>query len=242
MHPNYQGRSPFFVACQRRNLDILRIFEEWKTQAIMVQDFLGENMLFVCAREGDVEIFNWFGGSNNFYRARGQQNYKGHTVEYVVCIAGKTGIVEEIRPKLDTKDYYGNLPLHYTIANDDEQMVRKYFTNGKAYFDLRNFKYETIFHTAAKHNSEASMRALLGRSVFLDALVRRDFKGDTPLHTAAKAGSLQILEMYLTAATPAFLELQNDFGLTPLQSVKEKISLIYEKIADLNTRKKELAA
>lgn len=53
-------------------MDILRIFEEWKTKAIMVQDYLGENMLFVCAREGDVEIFNWFGGSNNFYRARGQ--------------------------------------------------------------------------------------------------------------------------------------------------------------------------
>jgi hypothetical protein len=35
-------------------------------------------------------------------------------------MSGKTGIVEEIRPKLDTKDYYGNLPLHYTIAHDDE--------------------------------------------------------------------------------------------------------------------------
>ena len=119
MQPNYLGRSPFFVACQRRNLELLRIFENWKTKAIIVQDYLGENMLFVCAREGDVEIFNWFGGSNNFYRARGQQNYKGHTIEHTVCIAGKTGIVEEIRPKLDTKDYYGNLPLHYTIASDD---------------------------------------------------------------------------------------------------------------------------
>lgn len=173
----------------------------------MVQDYLGENMLFVCAREGDVEIFNWFGGSNNFYRARGQQNYKGHTIEHIVCIAGKTGIVEEIRPKLDTKDYYGNLPLHYTIASDDEQMVRKYFTNGKAYFDIRNFKYETIFHTAAKHDSEDSMRAILGRAVFLEELIKRDFKGDTPLHTAAKSGSTKILQFFLSACTPAFLEI-----------------------------------
>jgi hypothetical protein len=46
--------------------------------------------------------------------------------------------------------------------------------------------------------------------------------------------------LFLTASTPAFLELQNDFGLTPLQAAKEKISLIYEKIADLNTRKQDL--
>ena len=84
------------------------------------------------------------------------------------------------------------------------------------------------------------MKALLGRTVFLEELVKRDFKGDAPLHTAAKAGSIQILELYLTASTPAFLELQNDFGMTPLQSVVEKISLIYEKIAELNSRKKDI--
>ena len=131
MVPNFLGRSPFFVACQRRNLELLRIFEIWKSRAIVIQDYLGENMLFVCAREGDVEVFNWFTGSNNFFRARGQQNYKGQTIEHVVCIEGKTSIVQDIRPKLDTKDYYGNLPIHYTIARDDHLMVMKYFTKGK---------------------------------------------------------------------------------------------------------------
>lgn len=29
-------------------------------------------------------------------------------------------------------------------------MVKKYFINPKAYFELRNFKFETIFHVAAK--------------------------------------------------------------------------------------------
>jgi hypothetical protein len=38
-----------------------------------------------------------------------------------------TSIVDDIRPKLDTKDYYGNMPIHYTIANDDDKMVMKYF-------------------------------------------------------------------------------------------------------------------
>ena len=124
-------------------------------------------MLFVCAREGDVELFEWFNSSNNFFRARGQQNYKGQTIEHIVCLEGKTSIVQDIKPKLDTKDYYGNLPIHYTIAMDDHEMVMKYFTIGKTrYFELRNFKYETIFHVAAKNNSLQSIKALLGRSIF----------------------------------------------------------------------------
>jgi len=75
------------------NLELLEIFSEWKSKAIVVQDYLGENMLFICAREGDVDMFNWFAGSNNFFRARGQQNYKGHTIEHAVCLAEKTNIV-----------------------------------------------------------------------------------------------------------------------------------------------------
>jgi len=164
-------------------------------------------MLFMCAREGEVEIFDWFSGSHSFFQARGQQNYKGQTIEHVVCIEGKTDIVEEIRPKLDTKDYYGNLPLHYTIINDDSEMVKRYFTNTRAYFELRNFKYETIFHTAAKHNSLQSLKELLGSTVWIEELLKRDFKGDTPLHAAAKAGSLEVMQFYLESCTEPFLDL-----------------------------------
>ena len=241
MRPNSFGRSPFFLACQTacetKRLQLLEIFESMKTQAIVVQDYLGENMLFMCARSSAVEVFNWFQGTdletyNNFFRARGQQNYKGQSIEHVVCIEGKTNIVQDIRPKLDTKDYYGNLPIHYTIANNDYQMVLNYFTKCKAYFDLRNFKNETIFHIAAKHNSLRSIKAILGKTVFVEEMLKRDFKGDTPLHAAAKAGSYDVLEFYLSACTPSFLTLENDFGLTPIQATAEKICILQEKIRD----------
>ena len=50
MHPNYQGRSPVYVACEKKNLLLLQIFHSMKSQAVIVKDYLGENMLFVCAR------------------------------------------------------------------------------------------------------------------------------------------------------------------------------------------------
>ncbi len=59
MQPNYLGRSPFFIACMKQNLEIMKVFKEWKYRAMTVQDYLGENMLFVCARNGDLDIYNW---------------------------------------------------------------------------------------------------------------------------------------------------------------------------------------
>ena len=117
MKPNYLGRSPFYLACEKRNLLLLQVFEKMKSQAVVVKDYLGENMLFVCARQGDAEVMNWFSGSNNFYRARGQSNYKGQTIEHILCMTGRTSIVDSIQPRIEAiQDFYGNTPLHYAIA------------------------------------------------------------------------------------------------------------------------------
>ena len=123
-------------------------------------------------------------------------------------MTGKTGIVDSIQPRLEAiQDFYGNTPLHYAIAQNDTNMILKYFKMGSLYFEQRNFKYQSIFHIAGKHNSLLSLKALLGRSVFIEELLKKDFKGDTPLHSAAKSGSIDVLEFFMTACTPQFLEI-----------------------------------
>lgn len=32
---------------------------------------MGENPLFYAAREGDIEVFQWFSGHPDFFKARG---------------------------------------------------------------------------------------------------------------------------------------------------------------------------
>lgn len=76
---------------------------------------MGENPLFMAAREGDAELFKWFYGHIDFFKARGDQNYKGQTVEHIVCLAKKIEIVDVIKPRPDTQDYYGNLPIFYSL-------------------------------------------------------------------------------------------------------------------------------
>lgn len=54
-------------------MQMLEIFEEYKYDALdrKLNDYLGENPLFECARNGNEDIFNWFCGDNRFFMARG---------------------------------------------------------------------------------------------------------------------------------------------------------------------------
>lgn len=176
-------------------------------------------------------MFNWFCGNNEFFQARGQQNYKGQTIEHIVCINMQHPIVDEIRPRPDILDYYGNLPIYYTLQNNDVPMITKYFHSTRDYFKLRNYKYETIFHICAKHNALEAMQELLGRTVFISQLLKKDYVGNTPIHVAAKSGSVETLKFLLTSSTPTFLKMQNDFGFTPVEAAQEKYHLMEESFS-----------
>ena len=115
MQQNFHGETPIFTSTQVKDEETLKIFVEYKSQALQKKDHHGENPLFECARVGNENIFNWFCGDNTFYMARGQQNYKGQTIEHIACINKQACIVDEIKPRPDTVDYYGNLPLYYTL-------------------------------------------------------------------------------------------------------------------------------
>ncbi len=54
-------------------------------------------------------------GTNEYYKARGVQNFKGRTIEHIVCMHKQHPIVDEIDPRPDTPDYYGSLPFYYTL-------------------------------------------------------------------------------------------------------------------------------
>lgn len=86
-------------------------------------------------------------------------------------------------------------------------MIAKYFTKARDYFSLRNFKYETIFHVAARNNSVASLKQLLGKVVFLPHMLKKDCEGNTAIHVAAKKGNLGILKFLLSSVTRGFLEI-----------------------------------
>ena len=143
-------------------------------------------------------------------------------------------------PRPDTSDYYGSLPLYYSIELNDAPMIKKQFKEGKGYFSLRNYKYETIFHKAAKHNAVDALKATIGKAIFIKELLRKDYEGNTPIHSAAKAGSVDALEFLLSAATRGFTEMQNDFGLTPYQLADQKHRLMQKAVHDgdaiINTR------
>lgn len=231
MVQNHDGKSSFFLAVEKENWEIITdIFAEFKLDAVTQRDALGENLLFVCARNGNEKIFKYFMGSNEYFIARGQQNYKGRTVEHIVCMSKRHAIVDEIDPRPDTPDYYGSLPFFYTLQQDDLPMLQKQFHGGRQYFEMRNYKYETIFHIAGKNNALESLKFIIGKNVFIEHMLKRDFEGNTPLHSAAEAGSTETLRWMCQHLTKGFLEMQNDFGFTPKQAASEKAYLYNEQL------------
>lgn len=69
-----------------------------KTEALYIKNADGENPLFLAARLGHLDIFNWFTGKIDFFKARGEQNYKGQTIEHIICEFGMHSIVSAVDP------------------------------------------------------------------------------------------------------------------------------------------------
>ncbi len=122
---NYDGKSAFHLAVEVQDMDIIKIFDDQKLEALGMRDAKGDNILFACARNGNELIFRSFMGSNEYFKARGMQNFKGRTIEHIVCMEKQHAIVDEINPRPDTPDYYGSLPFYYTLQQDDLPMIEK---------------------------------------------------------------------------------------------------------------------
>lgn len=94
---------------------LTEIFADYKLAALKIKDVYGENLLFTCAKNGNENMFRWFMGTNEYFNARNEQNYKGRTVEHIVCMTQNYPLVDEIDPRPDTPDFYGSLPLYYSL-------------------------------------------------------------------------------------------------------------------------------
>jgi len=74
-------------------MQFLQTLSPMKVEALYIKNADGENPLFFAARLGNLDIFNWFAGKIDFFKARGEQNYKGQTIEHIICEFGMHGIV-----------------------------------------------------------------------------------------------------------------------------------------------------
>ena len=167
---NYQGETPIHLAIATKNFELLQLFNSVKHQSLLIKDIKGENPLFYAVRTNNPSIFNWFYDTSSqvdFFKARGEQNYKGQTIEHIVSMHRENmEIVEAIKPRPDIKDYYGNLPLYYSLLKNDVEMVKYLFKKGKDYLSLRNYENESIFHMAGKSNSVDSLIILIDGQPF----------------------------------------------------------------------------
>ena len=111
-------------------MELLSLFESRKQKVILIKDIYGENPLFYAARTSSTDVFNWFymaqsGSQSDYFKARGEQNYKGQTIEHIVCMTRdpESNIYSVIKARPDIIDYYGNLPIFYALMRNDVALV-----------------------------------------------------------------------------------------------------------------------
>ena len=75
---NYEGETPVHKAVATENMEMVKIFSAYRHLVLTRRDKRGENVLFICARYGYEEIYQYFHDGGNpsnleaFYKARGQ--------------------------------------------------------------------------------------------------------------------------------------------------------------------------
>ncbi len=69
---NFAGETPFHIAISTINMQFLQTLSPMKIEALYVKNADGENPLFFAARLGNLDIFNWFAGKIDFFKARGE--------------------------------------------------------------------------------------------------------------------------------------------------------------------------
>ena len=104
-------------------------------------------------------------------------------MEHVLCLTRENDeIVDAIKPRPDIKDYEGNLPLFYSLQKNDIEMVQRLYKKGRDYFNIRNYKFQSIFHVSARFNSLECLKILIDERSIADELLKKDYMGNTPLH------------------------------------------------------------
>lgn len=93
--------------------------KRFKANSLNLKNCEGENPLFLAARMGHKWIFRFFTGKIDFFKARADRNYKGQTIEHIVCLMSHYELIEAISPWPDTPDYEGNYPIFYTVQKND---------------------------------------------------------------------------------------------------------------------------
>ncbi len=100
--------------------------------------------MFIAIRNGQValvkQLLKYKGWAKNImYKARGDKNYRGESIEHIICQEKIYDVVEAADFQPDSQDFKGEYPLFYTMQADDVLMIRdafkvmKYKRKGRIY-------------------------------------------------------------------------------------------------------------
>jgi ankyrin repeat protein len=122
---------------------------------------------------------------------------------------------------IESKDNYGNMPLHWACKNGHSQVVKELLDHG-ADIEAKNNFGRTPLHWACYNGHVAIVNELLTRGANTEV---KTYIGDTPLHWASHRGHFPVVKALMSGG--ADILAANDEGQLPIHlAVRRKNSTV----------------
>ncbi|XP_076445095.1 uncharacterized protein LOC143283004 [Babylonia areolata] len=155
--------------------------------------------LLLAARNGHVETV----GSLLKNKADGTAVDKNdRTVVYLAAAKNRLEVLKkllsdtQLKTLINTRDRYGNSPLHIAVRRGHLDIVKELLKRGAA-INSKNEEKQTPLHLAAKLGRTNIVREIVGREKPAKGLHDEDNDANTPLHLAAQCGHSQVVQVLL---------------------------------------------
>jgi len=138
-----------------------------------------------------------------------------------IFAAAQEGTVDDVKSFIDkgvdvnTKDKYGQTPLHIAVGRENIEIVKFLVSEGKANVNVKEVDGKTPLHLAATYNDNIEVvKFLIDNGADVNA---KNNGGYTPLHSAVGGKNVELVR-YLVLEGKADVEARDGHGGTPLHT------------------------
>jgi ankyrin repeat protein len=220
---NNTGLTPFLVACQSGNNDLIKYL--LATEGFVTKD---KQALSLYVEGADLLELSLVESLFTSIEDVNEQDDKGKTILHKltsIITPGRDELMQLLLNKgaySNIADQKGNTPLHTECKKGALPIMTKLLLDNGAYVNLKNNEGKTPFHlnTLDQGHSLAEIQKiaelLLTKGATINAI---DKEGNTPLHYACRESLLEIVAFLLSHG--ALPTIKNTAGKTPLDFAQE---------------------
>ena len=225
--PNKDGLNIFFYCLKyNRNKMLLYLFEKYSK--FNIKNNNGENLLQSAISYSNDEIINYL-LDNTSINLNNQTTEYGTNALHLLTVTNKTELVKKIiklGADITISDFIGNNLLHYSIEEQNDELINYYLELNKINLNLTNLEGNTPLHMYLiehKNINKKILEILINNS----NLNIQNHKGDTVLHLLIRLNLIdRFTDILVKKPLNIFIQNYNGKSIYDLYNDKNKLLIL----------------